>query len=443
MVTEEKVHALKDKLRESVKIIVESDDYTVDAADEAMDALSALKDLKCTTSLSRNLDDAAVPPHFRCPLSGNLMTDPVILASGQNFDRTFIQRWLNEVRRICPKTQQVLSHSILTPNCFLQNMISLWCKEHGVELPKPVWDIHGEKLAEDHRLHMRSLLYKLSLSVSEQKEAAKELRQLTKRIPTFRTLFGDSEVIQLMLRPLSPGTASVDPELHEDLITTLLNLSIHDNNKRVLAEDEKVISLLIESLKYSGTVETRSNAAAAIFSMSAIDANRHIIGKSGVIKYLVDLLEEGHPPAMRDAASALFKLCYTHENKGRTVREGAVQVILGKIVDHVLVDELLALLALLSSHHMAVEALVNHGAVPFLLDILREKENTSEERIKENCVVILCTICFNDREKRREIGEDEMVNGTLYELAQRGNSRAQRKARAILESLHVPQSSTS
>ncbi|KAG4919707.1 hypothetical protein JHK85_057988 [Glycine max] len=349
MVTEEKVHALKDKLWESVKIIVESDDYTVDAADEAMDALSALKDLKCTTSLSRNLDDAAVPPHFRCPLSGNLMTDPVILASGQ----------------------------------------------------------------------------------------------LTKRIPTFRTLFGDSEVIQLMLRPLSPGTASVDPELHEDLITTLLNLSIHDNNKRVLAEDEKVISLLIESLKYSGTVETRSNAAAAIFSMSAIDANRHIIGKSGVIKYLVDLLEEGHPPAMRDAASALFKLCYTHENKGRTVREGAVQVILGKIVDHVLVDELLALLALLSSHHMAVEALVNHGAVPFLLDILREKENTSEERIKENCVVILCTICFNDREKRREIGEDEMVNGTLYELAQRGNSRAQRKARAILESLHVPQSSTS
>lgn len=83
MVTEEKVHALKDKLWESVKIIVESDDYTVDAADEAMDALSALKDLKCTTSLSRNLDDAAVPPHFRCPLSGNLMTDPVILASGQ------------------------------------------------------------------------------------------------------------------------------------------------------------------------------------------------------------------------------------------------------------------------------------------------------------------------------------------------------------------------
>ena len=41
----------------------------------------------------------------------------------------------------------------------------------------------------------------------------------------------------------------MDSEFHEDLITTLLNLSIHNDNKRVFAKDEKVISLLIESLK--------------------------------------------------------------------------------------------------------------------------------------------------------------------------------------------------
>ncbi|TKY52058.1 U-box domain-containing protein 9 [Spatholobus suberectus] len=438
MTSKEEELALKDKLRELVKSIVESDDYTVHAADEAILALSALKDLKCTASLSRNLDNIPVPPHFLCPLSGHLMTDPVILATGQTFDQPFIQRWLNEVQRICPQTQQVLSHSILTPNCLLQGMISRWCEEHGVELPKPVWDIHDEQVTDAHRHRLRSLLYKLSLSVSEQKEAAKELRQLAKRMPAFRTLFGDSEVVHLLLSPLSPGTDCVDPELHEDLITTLLNLSIHDDNKRVFGEDEKVISLLIDSLK-SGTVQTRSNAAAAIFSMSALDSNRHIVGKSGAIKYLVDLLEEGHPSAMKDAASALFKLCFAHENKGRTVREGAVQVILSKIVDHVLVDELLALLALLSTHSKAVEALVNHGAVPFLLDILRE---STSERVKENCVAILYTICFGDREKRKEIREDEMANGTLSKLAQCGSSRAKRKANAILDRLSIAQSST-
>jgi len=43
---------------------------------------------------------------------------------------------------------------------------------------------------------------------------------------------------------------------------------------------------------------------------------------------------------MKDATSAIFILCIAHEKKARTVREGAVQVILSKIImDRVLVDE--------------------------------------------------------------------------------------------------------
>ncbi|XP_020236844.1 U-box domain-containing protein 9 [Cajanus cajan] len=200
-------------------------------------------------------------------------------------------------------------------------------------------------------------------------------------------LFADAEAIHLLLSPLSPGTPSVELELHEDLITTLLNLSIHDDNKRALAKNEKVVSLIVDSLKM-GTVQTRSNATAEVFSMSSIYSNRHILGKSEAIKYLVDLLDEGHPLSMNDAASALFKLCLACENKARTVREGAVQVILGKIVDKVMVDELVSLLVLLAKHSKAVEALVSHGVVLYLLDIVKE---TTSERVKENCVGILCT----------------------------------------------------
>ncbi|KAJ1409315.1 Zinc finger, RING/FYVE/PHD-type [Sesbania bispinosa] len=440
MATEEQAFALKGKLRELVKSIVDGDDYSVHAAEEAINALSALKDLKCSASFSRKLDHLPVPPQFRCPISGYLMTDPVILSNGQTYDRPFIQRWLNEVHRICPQTKQVLSHSILTPNCLVRGMISQWCKEHGIELPKTVgiWDIDDGEVTDAHRHRLCSLLHTLSLpSVFDQKEAAKELRQLSKRMPSFRTLFGKPEVIQELLSPLSAGTICIDPELHEDLITTLLNLSINEDNKKVLAEDEKVISLLIDSLK-SGTTQTRSNAAAAFFSLSALESNKLIIGKSGAIKYLVDLLEDGHPSAVKDAASAIFNLCMAHENKGRTVREGAIQVILSKIMDHVLVDELLALLALLSTHSKAVEALGNHGAVPFLLDMIRESKS---ERSKENCVAILYTIFFNDRTKRKEVKDDEIANGTLSKLAQCGTPRAKRKATGILDRLNIPQSS--
>ncbi|RYR44993.1 hypothetical protein Ahy_A08g041249 isoform B [Arachis hypogaea] len=123
-----------------------------------------------------------------------------------------------------------------------------WCKEHAIEMPKPVQDIN-----------------------------------------------------QVLLSPLSPNTAHVHPDLHEDLITTILNLSIHDDNKKVFGEDPTVIALLIDALK-SGTIQTRSNAAAAIFTLSALDSNKHIIGKSGAIKHLLDLLEEGQPLAVKDAA---------------------------------------------------------------------------------------------------------------------------------------------
>ncbi|RVW31363.1 U-box domain-containing protein 9 [Vitis vinifera] len=147
------------------------------------------------------------------------------------------------------------------------------------------------------------------------------------------------------------------------------------------------IPVLIESLK-SGTIETRTNAAAALFTLSALDSNKLIIGKSGALKPLLDLLEEGHPLAMKDVASAIFNLCIVLENKGRAVHDGAVTVILKKIMDGILVDELLAILAMLSSHQRAVEEMGELGAVPCLLRIIRESKC---ERNKENCIAILHT----------------------------------------------------
>lgn len=351
----------------------------------------------------------------------------------QTFDRPCIQRWLNEGNRTCPKTQQVLSHTILTPNHLVREMISLWCKEHGIELPKPIQDPDEDIVTDDSRSYFNSLLEKMSSSPSDQKEAAKELRLLTKRMPSFRALFGEStDAIPQLLYPLSPGRADTDPELQEDLITTVLNLSIHDNNKRVVAENPLAIPLLIDSLR-TGTIETRRNAAAALFTLSALDNNKLIIGKSGAIQPLVELLEEGHPLAMKDVASAIFNLCIVLENKRRAVHAGAVRVVLRKIMERKLVDELLAILAMLSTHQVAIEEMGELGAIPCLLDIIRE---STCERNKENCVAILYNICFNDRTKLRHIMEEENAYGALSRLAENGTSRAKRKASGILDRLN-------
>ncbi|KAL3828938.1 hypothetical protein ACJIZ3_017740 [Penstemon smallii] len=435
---------LKKELQRLVKAIVEEDDVNLDSMEQMLFALKELKlkknsvsnlNVNCVNNIS---NQEMVLEEFKCPLSKELMRDPVIIATGQTYDRPFIQRWLKAGNRTCPQTQQVLSHTNLTPNHLIRKLISQWCKNHGVKSPNSVQYTNEEGLTEADRGHFLSLLNKISSSLSEQKEAAKELRLLTKRMPSFRALFGESlDAIPQLLSPLSQTkceteTEEVHLDLQEDLITTLLNISIHDNNKKLVAETPTVIPLLIHALK-SGTIETRSNSAATLFTLSALDSNKEIIGKSGALKPLIELLDEGHPLAMKDVASAIFNLCILHENKARAVRDGGVQVILKKIVSRVHVDELLSILAMLSTNQRAVEEMGELGAVPCLLSIIRE---TSCARNKENCIAILHIICFSDRSKWKAMREEESTYRTISQLAQNGTSRAKRKASGILDRLN-------
>ncbi|CAL9762348.1 unnamed protein product [Musa acuminata subsp. burmannicoides] len=438
------VGELKKELRRLVKAIIEGDDGRVETYEEAAKALEALKDLRFRGSgnsngnlanqrkAERRQASVAIPEHFLCPISAELMRDPVVLASGQTYDRRFIQEWLSSGNLTCPRTQQVLSDTTLTPNHLVRSMISQWCTEHGVTLP-PLDDEKEEGLiTRKERNALSRILDKLSLSSSipDRKQAVRELRLLTKGSRSFRALVGENPgTIPLLLSALSvPGLYS-DTAVQGDIVTTVLNLSIHDSNKKIIGDNPQAIPSLIDVLKI-GTMETRSNSAAALFSLSALDANKLKIGELGAMKPLVELLEEGSPNAKKDAGSAIFSLCMVHENRARAVREGVVGVVLTAITHQSLVDESLAILALLSGHQEAVEEIADTSGVPPLLGIIKD---SSCARNKENAVVVLFAVCMHDRTKLREVGEEEKSNGSISRLAQNGTSRARRKATGILD----------
>ncbi|XP_004495091.1 U-box domain-containing protein 3-like [Cicer arietinum] len=75
----------------------------------------------------------SLPPYFRCPLSLELMLDPVIVASGQTYERQSIQKWLDHGLTVCPKTRQRLTHTNLIPNYTVKAMISTWCEENNTD----------------------------------------------------------------------------------------------------------------------------------------------------------------------------------------------------------------------------------------------------------------------------------------------------------------------
>ncbi|KAL8137222.1 hypothetical protein V2J09_003223 [Rumex salicifolius] len=77
----------------------------------------------------------SIPSGFRCPLSLELMLDPVIVASGRTFERACIQEWIIQGLNTCPKTREPLSHTSFIPNHTMKAMIVSWFEENNLELP--------------------------------------------------------------------------------------------------------------------------------------------------------------------------------------------------------------------------------------------------------------------------------------------------------------------
>ncbi|CAL5426986.1 unnamed protein product [Camellia sinensis] len=371
---------LKKELQRQIKPILDEDDYEIKATDEAMRILSSLKELKVkgieitneTLRFVSSLKELkckesasymVVPEEFKCPISGEIMHDPVVLATGQTCDRCSIMEWLDNDHWLCPQTAEVLSYTILSPNHLVREMITQWCKDRSIKLAEPRERIMDEsKITEADKVCLFSLLKKMfSSSISDQKRAARELRRLTRYQPSFRALFVESkDAISRSLEPLvSPagnGSAAhllLDPELQEDLITLVHNISVHEKNKRPIARNPIVVPLLIETLKTGLTIQTKSNAAASLFTLATFDCNKVIIGNLDVFKPLIDLVEEGHPVAMKDVLLAIYRLCENRENRVKAVQDGAVRVLVKKIMEEEgtgpVVSMLLTVLTLLSS----------------------------------------------------------------------------------------------
>ncbi|KAF0934049.1 hypothetical protein E2562_022726 [Oryza meyeriana var. granulata] len=95
---------------------------------------------------------AEVPSYFLCPISLEIMRDPVALATGITYDRGSIEKWLfgsgadgRGGKGTCPVTRRALAPAEreATPNHTLRRLIQAWCAAHAVErfpTPRPPVD---------------------------------------------------------------------------------------------------------------------------------------------------------------------------------------------------------------------------------------------------------------------------------------------------------------
>jgi len=74
---------------------------------------------------------AEVPENLCCPISMELMTQPVLAADGFTYDRHAIEAWLARGKTTSPTTGAKLAHTHLTPNHLVKSMIAEYQESKG------------------------------------------------------------------------------------------------------------------------------------------------------------------------------------------------------------------------------------------------------------------------------------------------------------------------
>ncbi|CAA7048560.1 unnamed protein product [Microthlaspi erraticum] len=405
------------------------------AIDEAIRILNRLREVELKTPesdipSSPPSPKVKVPKEFICTLSNQIMIEPVVIASGQTYEKRCITPMLmNESK--CPKTKKDLSNTLWTPNHLADEMITQWCQANDFDRPKP----SDETVAENPEMckdGIESLLERISSpssSLQDQTEAAKSLRYMTKKYLNDRVSFvaGFPNSITRLLTPLS-ALADSNSELQEHLVTTLFNISVVDKTRTVIAENPLVIPLLTKSLK-QGTVETRRNSASALLSLSAIDSNKIILGKPEVIKALIDVIEEGDFLVSREAANTAYNICTVSP-------ENLIRELMMRINGGSNADVLLSVLAMISAQECAVKMMLCLGFIRDLFTILRKSRCS---KTCEHALVVVYNMCMRDKvaTRMKVVNDEENQYGTFTKLAKQGSDGGVKIAKSILRWLKI------
>ncbi|KAE9613498.1 putative aminoacyltransferase, E1 ubiquitin-activating enzyme [Lupinus albus] len=342
-----------------------------------------------------------LPDHFKCPISLEIMSDPVILSSGHTFDRSSIQRWLHDGHRTCPITKLPLPHHpSLIPNHALRSLIAAFSLPDSKTPPEACALI--------------STLVSSSSTVSSKAQSLRLLRRFSARDSAFRRCISDSGVVSAVLACVD----SNDSSLQESALSLLLTLSLDDDNKVGLVAEGAIHRLVPLLLLREAVPDCRAVAATVLTSLAVVEVNKATIGAyPNAIVALVSVLRDGKGVRERkEAATALYTICSFPENRRRAVKCGAVPVLLRNVG---------------SGLERGVEEMESYdGCVQILVHVLR---NGSCRGI-QYALLALTSLCTNSEEMVMVVLEEGVLE-ICVGLMENDNEKVRRNTSNLIQVL--------
>ncbi|GLJ30952.1 hypothetical protein SUGI_0617450 [Cryptomeria japonica] len=334
----------------------------------------------------------ALPPlqSFFCPITQEIMEDPVGLISGQTFERSAIEDWFSSGNRTCPVTKTQISTLDLKPNISLQNSIREWKDRNTL-------------------FNIAAIATKLrSGSDDEIATALLDLYNLSEEKPVHRDWISAEGLVPVLAQLLN----SDKRDIRKRTFATMRSIAINNNENKERIADAGAVTCAVRSL--ARDIEEGKQAVALLLELSRNSKICQQIGRvQGCILLLVTMLNSEDPCAVQDAgellnilsndnqnvvqmaeanyfkpllqclsegsdmtkilmASALARMELTDQSKAALGHEGAISPLVKMYMSGKLEAKFAALRALqnLSTLSQNTEYMINAGIIPPLLQLL-------------------------------------------------------------------------
>jgi len=122
---------------------------------------------------------------FFCPITQDVMVDPVETSSAKTFERSAIEKWFAEGHNLCPMTCTTLDTSVLRPNVTLRRSIEEWKERNNLVIIVSI----KQKLQSNEDQEVLQSLGKLQDLMAE-REMHQEWVMLEDYVPVLTGLLG-------------------------------------------------------------------------------------------------------------------------------------------------------------------------------------------------------------------------------------------------------------
>ncbi|KAL5790634.1 hypothetical protein ACOSQ2_005522 [Xanthoceras sorbifolium] len=380
-----------------------------------------------------------IPYHFRCPISLELMCDPVTVCTGQTYDRASIESWVATGNTTCPVTRAPLTDFTLIPNHTLRRLIQDWCvanRSFGVQrIPTP------KQPAEPGLV--RNLLSQASSHsnpYNSRLSALRRLRGLARDSDKNRSVISSHNVREILINILFSNINSDSSlELNHESLALLVMFPLGESDCMAIASDADKVTYLANLLFHS-SIEVRVNSAALIeivlAGMRSQELRAQISNVDEIFEGVIEILRnlQSYPRGLKVGIKTLFALCLVKQTRIKAVAAGAAETLVDRLADFDKCDaeRALATVELLCRIPSGCAAFSAHAlTVPLLVKTILK----ISDRATEYAAGALFALCSAAEELQREAVNAGVLTQLLLLVQSDCTDRAKRKAQLLLKLL--------